>query len=180
MKVIVGCEYSGRVRDAFIRYGHQAVSVDLVSSSSKGPHIIADILDIVSDKFDLGIFFPPCTALCNSGNRWYAGTEEREESLEFIIKLMNAPINKIAIENPSGAISSNIRKPDQIIQPYQFGHGWTKTTCLWLKNLPNLTPTKIVPITQPNRIHHSYRASTKRTRTPGGIATAMAKQWGIA
>lgn len=178
MKILVGCEYSGRVRDRFNRRGHQAVSVDLIPSESPGPHIIANVLDIVSDKWDMLIAFPPCTAVCASGNRWYANTEEREAALDFIYRLMCAPIHRIAIENPIGVISTEIRKPDQTIQPYMFGHAWYKTTHLWLKNLPPLQATNIVEPVQYNRILHSRAKSKIRSRTPGGIATAMAKQWG--
>lgn len=180
MKVLIGCEFSGRVRDRFARRGHQAASVDLIPSHSPGIHIIADIRDIISDKWDLLIAFPPCTALCVAGNRWYAGTEERDEALELVWALMEAPIKRIAIENPVGVISTQIRRPDQVIEPWQFGHGWQKTTHLWLKNLPPLQPTNVVPVTERGRIHRAKSGprAIVRNRTPGGIATAMANQWG--
>ena len=180
MKVLIGFEFSGRVRDWFIKQGHEAVSVDLVASERPGPHIISDVRNIISDQWDIGIFFPPCTELCVSGNRWYAGTQEREESLELIRELMNTSIPKVAIENPIGVISTEIQKPTQIVHPYWFGHPYPKATCLWLKGLPKLKPTNIVKVTDRGRIHS---ASTKnrqqvRSRTPWGLAGAMAKQWG--
>jgi hypothetical protein len=182
MKVLVACEYSGAVRDAFIRRGHEATSVDIVTSESAfGPHITGDCLDYLGDGWDMLIAFPPCTHLAASGARWWAGKmNEQREALRFVQRLMAAPIARIAIENPIGKISTAIRKPDQIIQPWQFGHGETKTTCLWLKGLPKLTPTNIVSGREA-RIHRMAPGPNRqkeRSRTYAGIAEAMAAQWG--
>lgn len=181
MKVLVACEFSGIVRDAFIARGHGAMSCDLLPSESPGPHYQGDVRDILYDDFDLMIAHPPCTHLAVSGARWFNDKiEEQKEALEFVRLLMNAPINKICIENPISIISSKIRRPDQIIQPWQFGHGETKATCLWLKNLPKLEPTDIVDGRE-NRIHKMPRSEERwknRSRTYGGIAAAMATQWG--
>jgi hypothetical protein len=180
MKVLIGCEFSGRVRNAFAAKGHQVCSVDLMPSELPGNHIIADIRSIINSKWDLLIAFPPCTALANSGNRWYAGTDEQQYALRFVCELMNAPIGRIAIENPPGAINSWIEKPTQTIHPWQFGHGETKTTCLWLNNLPKLVPTDIVNGRVP-RVHWEPPSRDRwknRSRTYQGIADAMAEQWG--
>lgn len=180
MRVLVACEFSGIVRDAFIRHGHDAVSVDLLPSELPGPHIIGDVLEVMSPRWDMMIAFPPCTYLCRSGAWRHSGTQNQRDSLEFVRKLLFSDINYIALENPVGAISSNIRKPTQIIQPWQFGHGETKTTCLWLKNLPILNYTRIVP-GRASRVWqeppHDYRWKN-RSRTLKGIANAMAHQWG--
>ena len=149
MKVLVACEYSGRVRDAFIRAGHDAISCDLLPSDSDfGPHYQGDVFDIINDGFDMMIAHPPCTYLSVSGMHWTArGLRDpklTDDALEFVIKLMSAPIKHIAIENPISIISSRIRKPECIIQPWQFGEDASKKTCLWLKNLPELEPTKII------------------------------------
>ena len=182
MKVLVACEFSGIVRDAFIRCGHDAVSCDLLPSESPGYHYECDVFDIIANGFDLMIAHPPCTHLAVSGARWFKEKQkEQAEALDFVKRLMNANIPKIAIENPVSIISSKIRKPDQIIQPWMFGHGETKATCLWLKNLPNLLPTNIVSGRQ-HRVHnlppHTNRWK-ERSRTFKGIAEAMAKQWGM-
>lgn len=181
MKVLVGCEFSGVVRDAFIRHGHQAVSCDWLASERPGPHLIMDLRKAIYEKpWDLGIFFPPCDHLCVSGARWFKYKQElQEDALDFVARLMVAPIPKIAIENPIGVISTRIRRPDQIIQPWQFGHGETKATCLWLKGLPKLKPTNIVEGREA-RIHHmppSKNRPLERSRTYPGIAEAMASQW---
>ena len=181
MKVLVGCEFSGTVREAFTRKGHNAYSCDLLDSEKLGKHIKGDIRHVLNESWDLMIAFPPCTYLAVSGARWFAQRKKEQiEALEFIKTLMNAPIQRICIENPVSVISTKIRKPDQIIHPWQFGHGETKTTCLWLKNLPKLKPTKIV-LGRKHRIWKmpaSPNRGKNRSRTYDGIAEAMAEQWG--
>src|SRR5512139_3186692 len=145
MRVLVACEYSGRVRDAFLRAGHEAMSCDLLPTDEPGPHYQGDVRDVIGDGWDLMIAHPPCTHLAVSGARWFNDKlPEQAEALDFVRALMAAPVERIAIENPISIISSRIRKPDQVIQPWQYGHGETKATCLWLKNLPRLTPTNVV------------------------------------
>jgi hypothetical protein len=181
MKILVACEFSGRVRDAFIAKGHDAISYDLLPSESPGPHIQGNVLDHLLDGWDMLIAFPPCTYLCVSGNRWYHNSPLRLEALGFIESLMSAPIHKYCIENPVGVISSYIDKPDQIVEPYWFGDSYTKQTCLWLDNLPLLTPTNIVEVTGRPRIHYEAPGPNRqknRSRTPIGLANAMADQWG--
>lgn len=182
MRVLVACEYSGTVRDAFIRAGHDAMSCDLLPTESNGPHYQGDVRDILGDGWDLMIAHPPCTHLAVSGARWFKNkVTEQAESLDFVRLLMDAPIERIAIENPISIISSKIRKPDQIIQPWMFGHGETKATCLWLKNLPKLTPTDVVD-GRDNRIHRMPPSPDRwklRSTTYAGIAQAMAEQWGM-
>ena len=181
MKVLVACEFSGIVRDAFIAEGHEAISCDLLPTEREGPHYQGNVFDIINDGWDMMIAFPPCTHLAASGARWFSlKQEEQKEALEFVRKLMNANIHRIAIENPIGVISSNIRKPDQIIQPWQFGHGETKATCLWLKHLPRLQPTNIVEGRTP-RVWVEPPSKDRwrnRSRTYPGISLAMATQWG--
>lgn len=181
MKVLVACEYSGAVRDAFLRAGHDAMSCDLLPTESDGPHYRGDVRDIIGDRWDLMIAHPPCTHLAVSGARWFKEKQtEQLEALEFVRLLLNAPIKKIALENQISIISSRIRKPDQIIQPWQFGHGETKATCLWLKNLPRLQPTDIVDGREA-RVHRMPPSKDRwkeRSRTYEGIAQAMASQWG--
>ena len=180
MKVLVACEYSGTVRDAFIRAGHDAVSCDLLPTDVDGPHHQGDVLEIINDGWDLMIAHPPCTHLAVSGARWFKDKrKEQDEALEFVRVLMNAPIERIAIENPISIISSRIRKPDQIIQPWQFGHGETKATCLWLKNLPLLKPTNIVNGREA-RVHRMAPGPNRwkeRSKTYEGIAEAFVQQW---
>lgn len=182
MKVLVGCEYSGIVRDAFLALGHEALSCDLLPSERHGPHYQGDVRDILGDGWDIAIFHPPCTHLAVSGARWFKyKRREQAEALDFVRLLMSADIPRIAIENPVSVISSHIRKPDQIIQPWQFGHGETKATCLWLKSLPLLRPTQIVD-GRAARIHHmppSPERWKERSRTYEGIAKAMAAQWSV-
>jgi hypothetical protein len=182
MRVLVACEYSGRVRDAFIKHGHDALSCDLLQTDVEGPHYQGDVFDIIGDGWDLMIAHPPCTHLAVSGSRWFKDkTKEQGEAIAFVQALMDAPITKIAIENPISVISSRIRKPDQIIQPWQFGHGETKATCLWLKGLSKLTPTNIVDGREA-RVHRMPPGPDRwkeRSRTYQGIADAMAEQWGI-
>lgn len=183
MKVLVACEYSGRVRDAFIAKGHNAVSCDLLPTDTPGPHYQGDVFDIIEDGWDLMIAHPPCTHLAVSGARHFAAKQAsgvQQEALDFVRRLLDAPVMRIALENPVSIISSRIRKPDQIIQPWQFGHGETKATCLWLKNLPLLVPTNIVEGRE-SRIHKmppSVDRWKKRSETYSGIALAMAAQWG--
>lgn len=183
LKVLVACEYSGRVRDAFIKLGHFAMSCDLLPSDAHGLHYQGDVFDVIDQGWDLMVAHPPCTHLAVSGARHFADKRERgvqQEALEFVRRLLDSPISKIALENPVSIISSKIRKPDQIIQPWQFGHGETKTTCLWLKGLPKLTPTNVVD-GRDNRIHKMSPSADrwkKRSTTYQGIADAMAAQWG--
>lgn len=184
MKVLIACEFSGTVRDAFISKGHEAISCDLLETESDGPHYKGDVFDIINDGFDIMICHPPCTYLCSSGLHWNKRIEGRqqktEEALEFCKKLMECNIPKICMENPIGCISTRYRKPDQIIQPWMFGHGETKATCLWLKNLPLLCPTNFVEGRVP-RIHKLPPGKDRwkeRSRTYKGIAEAMANQWG--
>lgn len=181
MRVLVACEFSGIVRDAFIAKGHDAMSCDLLSTEKLGPHYQGDVMDIINDGWDLMIAHPPCTHLAVSGARWFKDKrEEQVDALEFVRRLMEQPISKICIENPISIISSKIKKPSQVIQPWQFGHGETKATCLWLKNLPLLTPTNIVD-GRKNRVHRMPPGPDRwkdRSRTFPGIAEAMADQWG--
>lgn len=183
MRVLIACEYSGTVRDAFIATGHQAVSCDLLPTETPGPHYQGDVRDILDDGWDLMVAHPPCTHLAVSGARHFAAKQAsgvQAEALEFVQLLLNAPIDRIALENPVSIISSRIRKPDQIIQPWQFGHGETKATCLWLKNLPLLAPTNIVDGREA-RVHRMAPGPNRwkeRSRTYTGIAAAMAAQWG--
>ena len=148
MRVLVACEYSGTVRDAFLAAGHDAMSCDLLPTDSPGPHYQGDVFDIINDGWDLMIAHPPCTYLSVSGMHWTTrglrDPQLTEDALDFVRRLMAAPIDKIAIENPVSVISSRIRKPDQVIHPYQFGHDASKKTCLWLKNLPLLKTTDFV------------------------------------
>ena len=181
MRVLVACEFSGIVRDAFRSDGHYAWSCDLLPSESPGLHMQRDIKDLLHLRWDLMIAHPPCTHLAVSGARWFKDKQkEQEEALEFVRMLLDAPIPRIALENPISVISTKIRKPDQIIQPWQFGHGETKATCLWLKNLPLLVPTNIVDGREA-RVHKMPPGENRwreRSRTYTGIAKAMAEQWG--
>ena len=181
LRVLVGCEYSGRVRDAFIAHGHYAMSCDLLETEAPGPHYRGSVFDVIGDGWDLMICHPPCTHLAVSGSRWFKDKmPEQLEALEFVRRLLAAPIARIALENPVSVISSQIRKPDQIIQPWQFGHGETKATCLWLKGLPKLIPTNVVDGREA-RVHRMPPGPDRwkeRSRTYQGIADAMADQWG--
>jgi hypothetical protein len=190
MKVLIACEYSGAVRDAFINNGHNAMSCDLLPTDVDGPHYQGDVFDVINDGWDLMIAHPPCTHLAVSGARWFKDkVKEQAESLEFVRRLMDAPIDKMAIENPISIISSRIRKPEQIIQPWMFGHPEAKATCLWLKGLPTLSATDV--LTKPecgywsnqtpsgqNKLGPSKDRWKERSKTYQGIATAMANQWG--
>ena len=195
MKILIACEFSGRVRDAFIKKGHNAISCDLEPTDTPGPHYQGDVFDIIDNGFDMMLAFPPCTYLCTTANRSFLNNpdrwQKRLDAMLFVHKLMNADIRKICIENPKGVISSHIRKPDQYIQPYGFGHVDSKMTGLWLKNLPLLKPTCTVePIwkttTSGKRmsVTHWNSSSTGRpemaklrSTTYQGIADAMSTQW---
>jgi len=180
VRVLVACEFSGVVRDAFRLRGHDALSCDLLPSEAPGPHYRGDVRDILGAGWDLMIAHPPCTHLAVSGARWFKEKRrEQEEALQFVWTLLNAPIHMIALENPVSIISSRIRKPDQILQPWMFGHGEVKATCLWLKNLPKLVPTNIVEGREA-RVHRMPPGPDRwkeRSRTFAGIAEAMAAQW---
>ena len=181
MRVLVACEFSGRVRDAFKAMGHYAMSCDLLPSEAPGEHHQGDVRDVLNDDWDLMIAHPPCTHLAVSGARWWKEKrKEQREALQFVRELLDAPIPHIAVENPIGIISTEIRKPDQIIQPWQFGHGETKATCLWLYALPKLEPTNIVSGREAkcHRMPPSKDRWKKRSLTYQGIAKAMAEQWG--
>lgn len=181
LKILVACEFSGVVRDAFLAKGHDAISCDLLPTDSPGPHIQGDIRDVDLASFDLMVAHPPCTHLAVSGARWFKDkVEEQAEALEFVRFLLDAPVQRIALENPISIISSRIRKPDQIVQPWMFGHGETKATCLWLKNLPKLVPTDIVEGREQKvwKLPPSEDRWKLRSVTYKGIAEAMASQWG--
>lgn len=196
MKVLVACEYSGAVRDAFIARGHDAMSCDLLPTDVPGPHYQGDVSNIINDGWDLMVAHPPCTYLSVSGMHWtkrgLRDPKLTEDALDFVNLLLNAPIARIALENPVSVISSRIRRPDQIISPWQFGHDASKKTCLWLKSLPMLQPTKII---EPRVINGKKRWGNQtdsgqnklppskdrwkiRSETYRGIAEAMAEQWG--
>lgn len=181
------------MRDAFLRSGHKAYSCDIVPTEVPGPHIIEDIQKVMQLGWDMMIAFPDCTYVCSSGLHWNKRRPERQKltstAIEFFRNLLSAPIEKIALENPIGCLSSQIRKPDQIIQPWQFGEDASKATCLWLKGLPLLKPTNILPgghkirrlnqtLSGQNNLGPSTTRSIDRSRTYLGIANAMAKQWG--
>lgn len=181
MRVLVACEFSGIVRDAFALRGHDALSCDLLATESPGPHHKGYVQDLFHEGWDLMIAHPPCTHLAVSGARWFKDKQrEQADALDFVRLLLDAPVPRIALENPVGVISTRIRKPDQIIQPWQFGHGETKATCLWLKGLPALESTDIVEGREA-RVHREPPGPDrwkKRSRTYQGIADAMADQWG--
>lgn len=181
MRVLVACEFSGTVRDAFINRGHYAVSCDLLPSDKGGPHFQGDVLDILGWGWDLMVAHPPCTHLAVSGAaHFHRKQREQAEALDFVRALMAAPIERWCIENPVSVISTKIRKPDQIVHPWQFGHSEMKTTCLWLKNLPALAHTNVVEkgINRLHRLPPSPDRWKKRSLTFQGIADAMADQWG--
>mgnify|MGYP001476160612 FL=1 len=181
MKVLIACEYSGTVREAFSKLGHDAWSCDLLETEIPGNHYKGDVKDILCEGWDLMIAHPPCTHLAVSGARWFKYKQkEQAEALAFVRLLLDAPIERIALENPISIISSQIRKPDQIIQPWQFGHGETKATCLWLQNLPKLQPTNIVEGREQRiwKMPPGPDRWKERSRTFEGIAQAMANQWG--
>jgi|TARA_X000001388_G_C2171551_1_gene100035 site-specific DNA-cytosine methylase len=183
MKVLVACEYSGRVRDAFKRYGHDAMSCDLLPTETKGPHYQGPVEDVLDDGWDLMVAHPPCTHLAVSGSRHFSkkiSDGSQAAALNFVRLLMSAPIERWCIENPVSIISSAIRSPDQIIQPWEYGHGECKATCFWLKNLPKLRPTNIVSGRE-QRVHLMPPGPNRwkeRSRTFEGVAEAMGEQWG--
>lgn len=201
MKVLVACEFSGVVRDAFAARGHDAWSCDLEETETSGQHIKGDVLDILMDDWDLIIAHPPCTYLTTTGNKWFRPeyadrfpdrAARREEALEFFVKLYNAPCDKVCIENPIGITSTRFRKPTQIVEPFQFGHATTKRTGLWLRGLPPLVPTKVVEVDwhvfKSGKRWSKWYYETGNERTPllkakarnrtfQGIADAMADQW---
>jgi len=197
MRVLVACEYSGRVRDAFLALGHDAISCDLLPTDAPGPHHQGDVLELLSrERFDLMVAHPPCTYLCSSGLHWNTRipgrAEKTEEALAFVRALLSADIPRIALENPNGCIGTRIRRADQVIQPWQFGADASKATGLWLKNLPRLKPTDIIPPrvvngrerwgnqtdSGQNRLGPSEERWKIRSETYPGIAAAMAAQWG--
>jgi hypothetical protein len=189
MRVLVACEFSGIVRAAFVARGHDAWSCDILPTEKPGNHIQGDVLTVLGDNWDLMIAHPPCTHLAVSGAAWfYRKQKEQAEALDFVWALLDAPIPRIALENPVSVISTKIRKPDQIIHPWQFGHPEKKTTCLWLKNLPKLTETnnvkgemELLPKNIQERLHYlppSENRGRLRSKTFQGIADAMATQWG--
>lgn len=183
MNILIACEYSGTVREEFSKLGHEAVSCDLLQTEIPGKHIVGDVLPLLKKKWDMMVAFPPCTHLAVSGARFFKEKQKdgrQKEAIEFFMKMFWNKIPKVAIENPIGIMSTHFRKPDQIIQPWMFGHGETKATCLWLRGLPPLQPTKIVE----GRKHLIHEMSPgpdrakKRSLTYKGIAEAMAQQWG--
>lgn len=183
MRVLIACEYSGTVRDAFIRYGHDAMSCDLLPTEKPGPHYCGDIRDVIDYPWDLLIAHPPCTHLSVSGAKHFKEKRldgRQQVGASFFMMLANQKVQRIAIENPICVMSTLWRQPDQIIQPWQFGHGETKATCLWLKNLPCLKPTEIVEGREQRifKMPPSPERGKERSRTYSGIADAMAQQWG--
>lgn len=181
MKVLIACEFSGAVRDAFSAKGWDAWSCDLLPSERPGNHIEGDVMPHLGGGWDMLIAHPPCTHLAVSGARWFhLKRKEQADALAFVRALLEAPIGRIALENPVSIISTAIRKPDQTIQPWQFGHGETKATCLWLKNLPKLTPTNVVAGREQRvwKMPPGPDRAKERSRTYEGIAKAMADQWG--
>ena len=185
MRVLVACEYSGQVRDAFRSRGHDAVSCDLLPTDVPGPHVQGDVLPLLTGGgWDLLVAFPPCTYLCASGMHWTTrglrDPQLTEDALDFVRALMAAPIPRIALENPVGRISTAIRPPDQYVQPWEHGHGETKRTGLWLKGLPLLRPTDVVEGRQQRvwKMGPSPDRWKMRSATFPGIAAAMAAQWG--
>lgn len=180
-RVLIACEFSGVVRDAFLARGYDAMSCDLLPADRPGPHYRGDVRDMLGQAWDLVLAFPPCTHLCSSGARWFRAKRadgRQQQAVEFFMLFTRLEC-PWAIENPIGIMSREYRAPDQIVQPWQFGHGETKATCLWLHGLPMLVPTSIVSGREP-RIHHmpgSDSRSRERSRTYSGIAAAMAGQW---
>lgn len=183
-RILIACEYSGRVRDAFIAMGHDAMSCDMLPTDAPGPHYQGDVRDVLDGGFDMLIGHPPCTHLAVSGARHFAAKRadgRQQDAIDFFLLLAHSPIPRIAIENPVCIMSTLWRKPDQVIQPWQYGHGETKATCLWLKNLPHLVPTKFVEGREP-RVHMLPPSADRwklRSTTYHGIADAMASQWSV-
>ena len=195
LRVLVACEYSGAVRDAFRALGHDAMSCDLLPTDVPGPHYQGDVLDVLDDGWDLMVAHPPCTYLCRAGQRWLNAPDDdrpgklkgaprwtaTRDAVKFFRTLLDAPIERIAVENPrpGSHVADEIGKPDQVIQPWQFGHGETKATGLWLKNLPPLVPTDVVEGREA-RVHKLPPTADRwklRSTTYAGIAAAMADQW---
>ena len=182
MRVLIACERFGVVRDAFAKLGHDAWSCDIVPSVAGGKHFTCDVMKVIDLDWDLVIAHPPCTHLAVSGARHFAAKRKdgrQQEGIDFFMKMVNANVKRIAVENPVCIMSTLYRKPDQTIQPWQFGHGETKATCLWLKGLPKLVPTKVVTGRYP-RVHllpPSPERAMLRSKTYQGIADAMAEQW---
>jgi hypothetical protein len=184
LRVLVACEFSGRVRNAFLERGHFAVSCDLLPSETEGPHIQGDVLQQLDGGWDLLIAHPPCTDLAVSGARYFPAKRadgRQAAALEFVRKLMASPIPRKCLEKPVSVISSAIRKPDQVVQPWMFGHGEVKATCLWLEGLPKLVPTSVVEgrAAVCHRMPPSPDRWKARSRTYVGIAKAMAAQWSV-
>jgi len=182
MKILVACEYSGMVRDAFTAKGHNVTSCDILPTETEGKHYHGNVLDIINDGWDMIIAFPPCTDLAVSGARWFKEKRadgRQQKSIGFFMMFANHDCHKIAIENPIGIMSTVFRKPDQIIQPWQFGHGETKATCLWLRNLPMLRPTNIVSGREQRiwKMSPSKNRAKNRSKTFLGIAKALATQY---
>jgi len=183
VRVLVACEFSGRVRDAFTALGHDAMSCDLIDTESPGKHFKGDVLEILNQHWDLVVAFPPCTDLCVSGARWFEkkrkdGSQQR--SIDFFMQFVHCNAKRVAIENPVGIMSTKYRKPDQIIQPWMFGHGETKATCIWARNLPPIIPTNIVKGREQRvwKMGPGPERAKMRSLTYTGIAAAMANQWG--
>lgn len=195
MRVLIGCEFSGTVRDEFRKLGYNAWSCDLLPTESPGPHFQEDLLGLLArdPHWDLLIAFPPCTYLCSSGMHWTTrglrDPQLTEDALAFVRSILAAPVPRVALENPIGCISTRIRKPDQKLHPFQFGHPESKTTCLWLKNLPPLVPTCVLPLPPSGRWNNQTKSGQNklgpsadrwklRSKTYPGIAKATAEQWG--
>ena len=192
MKILVACEFSGIVRDAFRAKGHDAISCDLLPTESEGPHYQGDIRDILYDKWDMVLAFPPCTHLASSGARWFKEKQKdgrQQQGIDFFNLFTNLDCPKVMIENPIGIMSTHYRKPDQIIQPWQFGHEESKKTCLWLKGLPFLKPTNIKMLPKSgywtnqtpsgqNKLGPAPDRAKNRSKTYLGISKAMGEQWG--
>lgn len=183
MKVLVACEFSGRVRDAFSALGHDATSCDLLDTESPGKHFKGDVLEILNQHWDLVIAFPPCTDLCVSGARWFEKKRQdgsQQRSIDFFMQFVHCNAKRVAIENPVGIMSTKYRKPDQVVQPWMFGHGETKATCIWTRNLPPLVPTDIVGGREQKvwKMGPSPKRAKMRSLTYTGVASAMASQWG--
>ena len=185
MKILLACEESGVVRDAFSKLGHNAWSCDILPSRSPGQHYQCDVREVLYDDWDMVIAFPPCTDLCVSRARWFEqkrANGDQQRSIEFFMLFANHPCPRVAIENPVGIMSTLYRKPDMVLQPWQYGHGETKATCLWLRGLPLLKPTNIVSGREP-RVHRMAPGPERarlRSQTYQGVADAMASQWGLA
>lgn len=191
MRILVACEYSGTVRDAFIKQGHDAMSCDLLPTDVQGPHYQGDVFDIIGDGWDMIIAHPPCTDLAVSGSRWFEKKRQdgrQQTAIDFFMTFARCGIPRICIENPVSIMSTVWRKPDQVIHPWMFGHPEQKATCLWLSGLPKLVETKNVreqmmalPKSQRERIHYASPKPDRwkiRSKTYQGVADAMAQQWG--